>query len=80
MGIVVHKFAFSRKHNNNINNNNNLLHLYSAFQGTQSALHTRGESPQPPPVCSIHLDEVRAGAGTDAAMARHIKCIFNNYI
>ncbi len=24
------------------NNNNNLLHLYSAFQDTQSALHTRG--------------------------------------
>ncbi len=26
---------------------NNTLHLYSAFLGTQSALHTRGESPQP---------------------------------
>ncbi len=25
-----------------INNNNNLLHLYSAFLGTQSALHRRG--------------------------------------
>ncbi len=29
------------------------LHLYSAFLGTQSALHRRGTSPQPPPVCSI---------------------------
>ncbi len=25
-----------------INNNNNLLHLYSAFLGTQSALHSNG--------------------------------------
>ncbi len=31
------------------NNNNNSLHLYSAFLGTQSALHGRGVSPQPPP-------------------------------
>ncbi len=38
---------------------NNLLHLYSAFLGTQSALH-RGESPQPPPMCSIHLDDATA--------------------
>ncbi len=37
------------------NNNNNLLHLYSAFLGSQSTLHERGESPQPPPMCSIHL-------------------------
>ncbi len=42
------------------NNNNNLLHLYSAFLGTQSALHERGESPQPPPMRSIHLDDVTA--------------------
>ncbi len=42
-------------------NNNNLLHLYSAFLGTQSALHGRGGgSPQPPPVCSIHLDNATA--------------------
>ncbi len=39
--------------------NNNSLHLYSAFLGTQSALHGRGEFPQPPPVCSIHLDDAR---------------------
>ncbi len=39
-------------------NNNNFVHLYSAFLGTQSALHSKGgggESPHPPPVCSIHL-------------------------
>ncbi len=41
--------------NNNNNNNNNLLHLYSAFIDTQSALHSKGVSPHPPPVCSIHL-------------------------
>ncbi len=34
--------------------------LYSAFLGTQSALHSKGESPQPPPVCSIHLDDATA--------------------
>ncbi len=39
---------------------NNLLHLYSAFLGPQSALHRRGESPHPPPVCSIHLDDATA--------------------
>ncbi len=27
---------------NNNNNNNNLLHLYSAFLDTQSALHSKG--------------------------------------
>ncbi len=37
----------------NILINNNLLHLYSA-------LHRRGESPQPPPMCSIHLDDATA--------------------
>ncbi len=41
-------------------NNNNVLHLYSAFLGTQSALHRRGGSPQQPPVCSIHLDDATA--------------------
>ncbi len=39
-------------HYNN-NNNNNSLHLYSAFLGTQIALHRRGGSPQPPPVAYI---------------------------
>ncbi len=42
------------------NNNNKLLHLYCAFLGTESALHRRGESPRPPPVCSIHLDNATA--------------------
>ncbi len=44
----------------NNDNNYNLLHLYSAFLGTQSALHRKGESPQPPPVCSIHPDDATA--------------------
>ncbi len=38
----------------------NLLHLYSAFLGTQSALHSKRESPRPPPMCSIHLDDATA--------------------
>ncbi len=42
------------------NNNNNLLNLYIAFLGTQSTLHRRGESRQPPPMCSIHLDDATA--------------------
>ncbi len=41
-------------------NYNNLLHLYSAFLDTQSALHCQGVSPHPPPVCSIHLDDATA--------------------
>ncbi len=40
--------------------NNNWLHVYSAFLGTQSVLHTRGGYPQPPPVCSIHLNDATA--------------------
>ncbi len=43
-----------------IYNNHNLLHLYSAFLGTQSALHSKGLSPHPPPMCSIHMDDVTA--------------------
>ncbi len=31
----------------------NLLHVYSAFLG----IHRKGQSPQPPLVCSIHLDD-----------------------
>ncbi len=37
--------GFGKRHEGNLsddNNNNNLLHLYSTFLGTQSALHTRG--------------------------------------
>ncbi len=42
--------------------NHNLLQLYSAFLGTQSTLHNKGggESPHPPPVYSIHLDDATA--------------------
>ncbi len=40
--------------------NNNSLHLYSAFLGTQIALHRRRISPHPPPMCSIHLDDATA--------------------
>jgi len=32
-------------------NNNNALHLYFTFLATQRAF----TSPQPPPMCSIHL-------------------------
>ncbi len=51
---------FYKKKKSKIYNNNNSLYLYSAFLGTQSALHERGESPQPPPMCSIHLDDATA--------------------
>ncbi len=38
-----------------------MLHLYSAFLDTQSALHSNeGIYPHPPPVCSIHLDDATA--------------------
>ncbi len=42
------------------NVNDNLLHLYSALLGTQSASCGRGDSPQPPPMCSIQLDDATA--------------------
>ncbi len=56
---VTEKFSISQNVNREFdyNNNNIFLHLYSAFLGTQSNLHRRGGSPQPPPVCSIHLDD-----------------------
>ncbi len=50
---MLRKDVINLKHNNN-----NLLHLYSAFLGTQSTLHERGESPQPPPVYS-HIEPER---------------------
>ncbi len=42
---IANKLMKLREHENiyNINNNNNLLHLYSAFLGTQSALHCEGD-------------------------------------
>ncbi len=57
-------FALTNKES--IHNNNNSLHLYSAFLGTQSTLHSvcvcvgGGGSPQPPPVCSIHPNNAKA--------------------
>ncbi len=42
---------------------NHLLHLQyiALFLGTQILLHDRGgRSPQPPPMCSIHLDDAMA--------------------
>ncbi len=42
------------------NNNNNLLHLYSAFLGTQALYIIRGISPHPPAVRSIRLDDATA--------------------
>ncbi len=47
-------------YDDNNNYNNNSINVYSAFLGTQSNLHGRGESPRPPPMCSIHLDDVMA--------------------
>ncbi len=38
----------------------NSLHSYSTFLSTQSILHCEGGSPQPPPMCSIHLDDATA--------------------
>ncbi len=55
---IIKPFKVTKKGENrmaDIYNNNNLLHLYRAFLGTQSTLHRSGGSPQPPPVCSIHL-------------------------
>ncbi len=60
---IIKPFKVSKKEKKitaYIYNNNHLLHLYSAFLGTQSALHRSGESPQPPPMCSIHLKDATA--------------------
>ncbi len=52
-----------------------MMHLYSAFcvlLYTQSALQScGGVSPQPPPVCSIHLDDAMAATGQRCQCARH---------
>ncbi len=51
------------------------MHLYSAFcvlLYTQSALQScGGVSPQPPPVCSIHLDDATAATGQRRQCAHH---------
>ncbi len=52
-----------------------MMHLYSAFcvlLYTQSALQScGGVSPQPPPVCSIHLDDATAATGQRRQCAHH---------
>ncbi len=52
-----------------------MMHLYSAFcvlLYTQSALQSCvGVSPQPPPVCSIHLDDATAATGQQRQCAHH---------
>ncbi len=52
-----------------------MIHLYSAICAllyTQSALQScGGVSPQPPPVCSIHLDDATAATGQQRQYAHH---------
>ncbi len=52
-----------------------MMHLYSAFcvlLYTQSALQScGGVCPQPPPVCSIHLDDATAATGQRRQCAHH---------
>ncbi len=54
-----------------------MMHLYSAFivYCTPKALHNHvgggGVSPQPPPVCSIHLDDATAATGQRRQCAHH---------
>ncbi len=52
-----------------------MMPLYSAFcllLYTQSALQSwGGVSPQPPPVCSIHLDDATASTGQRCQCAHH---------
>ncbi len=52
-----------------------MMHLYSAFIvycHTPKALYNRvGVSSQPPPVCSIHLDDATAATGQRHQCAHH---------
>ncbi len=54
-----------------------MMHLYSAFIvycHTPKALYKHGGegvSPQPPPVCSIHLDDATAATGQRRQCAHH---------
>ncbi len=41
--------------------------LYCVLLYSQSALQSSGVSPQPPPVCSIHLDDATAATGHGAS-------------
>ncbi len=54
---------------------NDLLYLYNPVLGTQSALNSKGESPHPPPVCSIHLDDATAAILRQNAHHRVMKPI-----
>ncbi len=46
--------------------------LYCVLLYTQSALQSCGRvSPQPPPVCSIHLDDATAATGQRRQCAHH---------
>ncbi len=59
--LQMHATISSFKAFNALFNNNNSIHLYSTFfLSTQCALHCQGESPHPPPMCSIHLDDATA--------------------
>ncbi len=45
--------------------------LYCVLLYSQSALQSSGVSPQPPPVCSIHLDDATAATGQRRQCAHH---------
>ncbi len=57
------------------NERTNEMHLYSAFIVyccTPKALYNHeGVSPQPPPVCSIHLDDATAATGQRCQCTHH---------
>ncbi len=50
---------------------NNSIQLYSTFLGTQSALHRRGESPHPPPMCSLGF--LMTTESQDLGLMSHLK-------
>ncbi len=47
------------------------LALYCVLLYTQSAIMVGGVSPQPPPVCSIHLDDATAATGQRHLCSHH---------
>ncbi len=52
-----------------------MMHLYSALLciavHPKHFIFMRGVSPQPPPVCSIHLDDAMAATGQRRQCAHH---------
>ncbi len=64
----------------NNNNYTNVLHWYSTFLGIQSALHGKGESPRPPSMCIIHLDDATAAILCQNAHHTPAYCFFHNNI